>query len=346
MTAPASPPKKVRGEPILAVENLVKHFPITRGVIFQRQIGAVRAVDGVSFDLRRGETLGIVGESGCGKSTLARLLMRLEMPTSGAATLEGRDLFAARGGELRRLRRNMQMVLQDPYTSLNPRMTVGDIIGEPFEIHPGAAPRGSRQRRVQELLDMVGLSPEHINRYPHQFSGGQRQRIGIARALALRPEVIVCDEPVSALDVSIQAQVINLLEQLQDELGLSYIFIAHDLSVVRHICDRVAVMYLGRIVELGTEEEIYQRATHPYTQALLSAVPVPDPEQRDSQNMIRLIGDVPSPANPPSGCRFRTRCWKAQDVCATQDPDTVPRAADPHPSACHFAELREPASPS
>lgn len=346
MTAPASPPRKVRGEPILAVENLVKHFPITRGVVFQRQIGAVRAVDGVSFDLRRGETLGIVGESGCGKSTLARLLMRLEIPTSGVATLEGRDLFAARGGELRRLRRNMQMVLQDPYTSLNPRMTVGDIIGEPFEIHPEAAPRGSRQRRVQELLDMVGLSPEHINRYPHQFSGGQRQRIGIARALALRPEVIVCDEPVSALDVSIQAQVINLLEQLQDELGLSYIFIAHDLSVVRHICDRVAVMYLGRIVELGTEEEIYQRATHPYTQALLSAVPVPDPEQRDNQNMIRLIGDVPSPANPPSGCRFRTRCWKAQDVCATQDPDTVPRAADPHPSACHFAELREPASPS
>ncbi len=346
MTAPASQPKKVRGEPILAVENLVKHFPITRGVVFQRQIGAVRAVDGVSFDLRRGETLGIVGESGCGKSTLARLLMRLEMPTSGAATLEGRDLFAARGGELRRLRRNMQMVLQDPYTSLNPRMTVGDIIGEPFEIHPEAAPKGSRQRRVQELLDMVGLSPEHINRYPHQFSGGQRQRIGIARALALRPEVIVCDEPVSALDVSIQAQVINLLEQLQDELGLSYIFIAHDLSVVRHICDRVAVMYLGRIVELGTEEEIYQRATHPYTQALLSAVPVPDPEQRDNQNMIRLIGDVPSPANPPSGCRFRTRCWKAQDVCATQDPDTVPRAADPHPSACHFAELREPTSPS
>ncbi|WP_016817351.1 ABC transporter ATP-binding protein [Salinispora arenicola] len=346
MTAPASPSKKVRGEPILAVENLVKHFPITRGVVFQRQIGAVRAVDGISFDLRRGETLGIVGESGCGKSTLARLLMRLETPTSGRATLEGRDLFAARGAELRRLRRNMQMVLQDPYTSLNPRMTVGDIIGEPFEIHPEAAPKGSRQRRVQELLDMVGLNPEHINRYPHQFSGGQRQRIGIARALALRPEVIVCDEPVSALDVSIQAQVINLLEQLQDELGLSYIFIAHDLSVVRHICDRVAVMYLGRIVEMGTEEEIYQRATHPYTQALLSAVPVPDPEQRNNQNMIRLVGDVPSPANPPSGCRFRTRCWKAQDICATQDPDAVPRAADPHPSACHFAELREPASPS
>ncbi|MEW2381594.1 dipeptide ABC transporter ATP-binding protein [Micromonospora sp. NPDC047707] len=339
MTAPASP-TKVRGETILAVENLVKHFPITRGVVFQKQVGAVKAVDGVSFELRRGETLGIVGESGCGKSTLARLLMRLETPTAGKATLEGRDLFKASGAELRRLRRNMQMVLQDPYTSLNPRMTVGDIIGEPFKIHPEAAPKGSRQRRVQELLDVVGLNPEHINRYPHQFSGGQRQRIGIARALALRPEVIVCDEPVSALDVSIQAQVINLLEQLQDELGLSYIFIAHDLSVVRHISDRVAVMYLGRIVEIGTEDEIYERATHPYTQALLSAVPVPDPEQRDNRNMIRLVGDVPSPANPPSGCHFRTRCWKAQEVCAAEDPAAVPRAADPHPSACHFAELR------
>ncbi|MFG3640308.1 ABC transporter ATP-binding protein [Micromonospora sp. NPDC047762] len=340
MTASPANPTKVRGETILAVDNLVKHFPITQGVLFQRQIGAVKAVDGVSFELRRGETLGVVGESGCGKSTLARLLMRLETPTSGRATLEGKDLFKASGGELRRLRRNMQMVMQDPYTSLNPRMTVGDIIGEPFEIHPDAAPKGSKAKRVQELLDLVGLNPEHINRYPHQFSGGQRQRIGIARALALKPEVIVCDEPVSALDVSIQAQVINLLKQLQGELGLSYIFIAHDLSVVRHIADRVAVMYLGRIVEIGTEDEIYERATHPYTQALLSAVPVPDPEARDQRNMIRLVGDVPSPADPPSGCHFRTRCWKAQDICATQDPATVPRAADPHPSACHFAELR------
>ncbi|MFC0007003.1 ABC transporter ATP-binding protein [Micromonospora siamensis] len=339
MTAPASP-AKVRGETILAVDNVVKHFPITRGVLLQKQVGAVRAVDGVSFELRRGETLGIVGESGCGKSTLARLLMRLETPTAGRAVLEGRDLFAAKGAELRRLRRNMQMVMQDPYTSLNPRMTVGDIIGEPFEIHPDAAPKGSKQKRVRELLDVVGLNPEHINRYPHQFSGGQRQRIGIARALALRPEIIVCDEPVSALDVSIQAQVINLLEQLQDEFGLSYIFIAHDLSVVRHISDRVAVMYLGRIVEIGTENEIYERATHPYTQALLSAVPVPDPDARENRNMIRLTGDVPSPADPPSGCHFRTRCWKAQEICATQDPATVPRAADPHPSACHFAELR------
>ncbi|PTA44439.1 ABC transporter ATP-binding protein [Micromonospora sp. RP3T] len=339
MTAPASP-AKVRGETVLAVDELVKHFPITQGVLFKRQIGAVRAVDGVSFELRRGETLGVVGESGCGKSTLARLLMRLETPTAGRATLEGRDLFRASGGELRRLRRNMQMVMQDPYTSLNPRMTVGDIVGEPFAIHPDAAPKGSRRQRVQELLDVVGLNPEHVNRYPHQFSGGQRQRIGIARALALRPEIIVCDEPVSALDVSIQAQVINLLAQLQDEFGLSYIFIAHDLSVVRHICDRVAVMYLGRIVEIGTEEQIYRRATHPYTQALLSAVPVPDPAARDRRTIIRLSGDVPSPADPPSGCRFRTRCWKAEEVCAVQDPQTVPRAADPHPSACHFAEVR------
>ncbi|MBQ1019514.1 dipeptide ABC transporter ATP-binding protein [Micromonospora sp. D93] len=345
MTASPASPAKVRGETILSVDNLVKHFPITQGVLFQRQIGAVKAVDGVSFELRRGETLGVVGESGCGKSTLARLLMRLETPTSGRATLEGKDLFKASGGELRRLRRNMQMVMQDPYTSLNPRMTVGDIIGEPFEIHPDAAPKGSKAKRVQELLDLVGLNPEHINRYPHQFSGGQRQRIGIARALALKPEVIVCDEPVSALDVSIQAQVINLLKQLQGELGLSYIFIAHDLSVVRHIADRVAVMYLGRIVEIGTEDEIYERATHPYTQALLSAVPVPDPEARDQRNMIRLVGDVPSPADPPSGCHFRTRCWKAQDICAVEDPQAVPRAADPHPSACHFAELR-PALPA
>jgi peptide/nickel transport system ATP-binding protein len=331
---------KVRGETILQVDNVVKHFPISQGVVFKRQIGAVKAVDGVSFELRRGETLGIVGESGCGKSTLARLLMRLETPTAGKALLEGKDIFKMSGSELRRLRRNVQMVMQDPYTSLNPRMTVGDIIGEPFEIHPEAAPRGARDRRVQELLDIVGLNPEHINRYPHQFSGGQRQRIGIARALALNPEVIVCDEPVSALDVSIQAQVINLLERLQDELGLSYIFIAHDLSVVRHIADRVAVMYLGKIVEIGTNEEIYERPTHPYTQALLSAVPVPDPSARAHREIIRLVGDVPSPADPPSGCRFRTRCWKAQEICAEQDPQLVLRAVDPHPSACHFAELK------
>ncbi|MEO3742218.1 ATP-binding cassette domain-containing protein, partial [Plantactinospora sp. B5E13] len=240
-TPAAGTATKQRGETVLQVENVVKHFPITQGIVFKRQIGAVKAVDGVSFDLKRGETLGIVGESGCGKSTLAKLLMRLETPTSGKALLEGRDMFSLSGSALRRMRRNVQMVMQDPYTSLNPRMTVGDIIGEPFDIHPDAAPRGTRRQRVQELLELVGLNPEHINRYPHQFSGGQRQRIGIARALALKPEIIVCDEPVSALDVSIQAQVINLLEGLQDELGLSYIFIAHDLSVVRHIADRVAV---------------------------------------------------------------------------------------------------------
>jgi peptide/nickel transport system ATP-binding protein len=249
------------------------------------------------------------------------------------------------GPDLRRLRRNFQMVMQDPYTSLNPRMTVGDIIGEPFEIHPEVAPRGSRQARVQELLDLVGLNPEYINRYPHQFSGGQRQRIGIARALALRPEVIVCDEPVSALDVSIQAQVINLLERLQQELGLSYIFIAHDLSVVRHISDRVAVMYLGKFVEIGTDDEIYERATHPYTQALLSAAPVPDPGARNQRSIIRLEGDVPSPANPPSGCRFRTRCWKSEDLCAREEPPLVEHPdADAHPSACHFAALLTPAA--
>jgi peptide/nickel transport system ATP-binding protein len=326
--------------PILQVDNLVKHFPITRGIVFKKKIGAVQAVDGVSFTLARGETLGVVGESGCGKSTLAKLIMRLETPTTGRALYQGKNIFALSGPELRRLRRNIQMVMQDPYTSLNPRMTVGDIIGEPYAIHPEVAPRGDRDRRVQELLDLVGLNPEHINRYPHQFSGGQRQRIGIARALALRPEIIVCDEPVSALDVSIQAQVINLLERLQSELGLSYVFIAHDLSVVRHICDRVAVMYLGKIVEIGTEDEIYSRATHPYTQALLSAVPVPDPTARMKRDVIRLEGDVPSPANPPSGCRFRTRCWKAQERCALEEPPLVLRAADPHPSACHFAEIR------
>jgi oligopeptide transport system ATP-binding protein len=326
-------------EPILEVTDLVKHFPVRVGVLFKRTIGQVKAVDGVSFTLNKGETLGVVGESGCGKSTLAQVLMRLEPPTSGGAKFEGRDMFAMRGAELRKLRRDIQIVLQDPYTSLNPRMTVGDIVGEPFEIHTDVAPKGSRRQKVQDLLDTVGLNPEHIHRYPHQFSGGQRQRIGIARALALRPKVIVCDEPVSALDVSIQAQVMNLLGELQSDLGLSYVFIAHDLSVVRHLSDRVAVMYLGKIVETGTEDQIYERPTHPYTQALLSAVPVPDPTQRGRRDVIRLTGDVPSPINPPSGCHFRTRCWKAQDICATEEPALVVRAGD-HPSACHFAEER------
>ncbi|MFD4209599.1 ABC transporter ATP-binding protein [Micromonospora tulbaghiae] len=328
-------------ENIIEVRDLVKHYPVTRGVVFKKTIGQVKAVDGVSFELKAGETLGVVGESGCGKSTLARVLMNLEKPTGGQVLYKGQDISKLSGGALRRLRRQIQLVMQDPYTSLNPRMTVGDLIGEPFEIHPEVAPRGSRRSKVKELLDLVGLNPEHINRYPHQFSGGQRQRIGIARALALRPEVIVCDEPVSALDVSIQAQVMNLLEKLQAEFGLSYVFIAHDLSVVRHLSDRVAVMYLGKMVEIGTEDEIYERPTHPYTQALLSAVPVPDPTVRESKAIIRLQGDVPSPVSPPSGCRFRTRCWKAQDICAQEVPLLQIRPGSDHPSACHFAEKRE-----
>jgi oligopeptide transport system ATP-binding protein len=325
---------------VLETKGLVKHFPITQGIVFKTKVGAVQAVDGVDIQLRRGETLGVVGESGCGKSTLAKLLVGLEKPTAGEIKVRGENMVTLRGGKLRRARRNIQMVLQDPYTSLNPRMTVGDIVGEPFEIHPEVTPRKGREQAVRDLLDLVGLNPDHINRYPHQFSGGQRQRIGIARALALKPEIIVCDEPVSALDVSIQAQVINLLESLQNEMGLSYIFIAHDLSVVRHIADRVAVMYLGRIVEIGNDREIYEEPTHPYTQALLSAVPVPDPTLRGHRDQIVLEGDVPSPANPPSGCRFRTRCWKAQDICAEQDPALVLREKSPHPSACHFAEIR------
>jgi oligopeptide transport system ATP-binding protein len=330
-----------RSEVVLETKGLVKHFPITQGIVFQHKVGAVRAVDGVDIQLRRGETLGVVGESGCGKSTLAKLLVGLEKPTSGEIMVRDQNMVTLKGGALRKARRNIQMVLQDPYTSLNPRMTVGDIIGEPFAIHPEVTPRKGRDRAVQDLLATVGLNPGHINRYPHQFSGGQRQRIGIARALALKPEIIVCDEPVSALDVSIQAQVINLLESLQNELGLSYIFIAHDLSVVRHISDRVAVMYLGKIVEIGNDSEIYEKPTHPYTQALLSAVPVPDPLLRGNRDQIVLEGDVPSPANPPSGCRFRTRCWKVQDICAEQEPLLEIRERSPHPSRCHFAEVRD-----
>ncbi|OII69379.1 ABC transporter ATP-binding protein [Streptomyces sp. CC77] len=332
-------------EPLLEVRDLVKHYPLTRGVLFKKHIGAVKAVDGVSFDLYKGETLGIVGESGCGKSTVARMLVNLERPTSGHIRYQGEDITRLSGRALKAVRRDIQMVFQDPYTSLNPRMTVGDIIGEPYEIHPEVAPKGDRRRKVQELLEVVGLSPEHVNRYPHQFSGGQRQRIGIARGLALRPRIIVADEPVSALDVSVQAQVVNLLEGLQAEFGLSYVFIAHDLSIVRHISDRVGVMYLGRIVETGTDAEIYDHPTHPYTQALLSAVPVPDPEAREHRERILLAGDVPSPANPPSGCRFRTRCWKARERCAMELPplDVPPWFRDVdtgarHASACHYAE--------
>lgn len=327
------------GEVILKAEDLVKHYPIKAGVI-RRTVGHVRAVDGVSFELYKGETLGVVGESGCGKSTLGRLLMMLEEPTSGAVTFDGVDMYSQKGAALRKLRRDIQIVFQDPYTSLNPRKTVGDIVGEPFDIHPDAAPKGSRKQRVQELLELVGLNPEHINRYPHQFSGGQRQRIGVARGIALNPKVLICDEPVSALDVSVQAQVVNLLEKLQRELDLAYIFIAHDLSVVRHISDRIAVMYLGKIVEIGNDAEIYERATHPYTQALLSAVPVPDPVLEATREQIVLHGDVPSPANPPAGCRFHTRCWRAQEICFTEPPELVHRkdGVETHRSACHFAE--------
>ncbi|MGW7264217.1 ABC transporter ATP-binding protein [Streptomyces sp. NPDC054842] len=343
---------KTTAEPILEVSGLVKHYPLTRGIVFRKQVGAVKAVDGVDFTLGPGETLGIVGESGCGKSTVAKMLVNLEKPTAGVIKYRGEDVTKLSGRALKAVRRNIQMVFQDPYTSLNPRMTVGDIIGEPYDIHPEVAPKGDRRKRVQDLLDVVGLNPEYINRYPHQFSGGQRQRIGIARGLALRPEIIVADEPVSALDVSVQAQVINLLDRLQDEFDLSYVFIAHDLSIVRHISDRVGVMYLGRIVETGRDAEIYDHPTHPYTQALLSAVPVPDPEAREHRERIILTGDVPSPANIPSGCRFRTRCWKARERCALE----VPLLAVPaefrlldgpaaHDSACHFAEEKHVVAP-
>jgi oligopeptide transport system ATP-binding protein len=334
-----SPPRT--GEVVLKAENLVKYYPIKAGVL-RRTVGQVKAVDGVSFELYKGETLGIVGESGCGKSTLGRMLMRLEEPTAGKLTFDGVDVYSQTGGDMRRLRRDIQIVFQDPYTSLNPRKTVGDIVGEPFEIHREVVPKGGRRQRVQELLDLVGLNPEHINRYPHQFSGGQRQRIGIARGVALNPKVIVCDEPVSALDVSVQAQVVNLLEKLQNELGLAYVFIAHDLSVVRHISDRVGVMYLGKLVELGDEDQIYSRPTHPYTQALLSAVPLPDPTMRKMREQIVLTGDVPSPANPPVACRFHTRCWKAQEICSIDEPPLIerPDGESAHLSACHFAEPR------
>jgi oligopeptide/dipeptide ABC transporter ATP-binding protein len=330
-----------RREVVLKAENLVKHYPIKAGVL-RRTVGHVKALDGVSFELYKGETLGIVGESGCGKSTLGRMLMRLEEPTDGKLIFDGVDVYSQKGTAMRKLRRDIQIVFQDPYTSLNPRMTVGDIVGEPFEIHTDVVPKRGRRQRVQELLDLVGLNPEHINRYPHQFSGGQRQRIGIARGLALNPKVIICDEPVSALDVSVQAQVVNLLGELQGRLGLAYIFIAHDLSVVRHISDRVGVMYLGKLVELGDEDQIYSRPTHPYTQALLSAVPLPDPTMRNIREQIVLTGDVPSPANPPPACRFHTRCWKAQEICSIEEPLLIerPDGESAHVSACHFAEPR------
>jgi oligopeptide transport system ATP-binding protein len=319
---------------LLKVDNLCKYFPINKGLIFSRQAGAVRAVDGVSFDVYSGETLGLVGESGCGKSTTGRTIVQLYRPTSGRVIFEGQDLAQLKGEQLRRKRRHIQMIFQDPYASLNPRMTVGEIVGEPIDIHQTY--KGDKKRkRIEELLALVGLNSEFINRYPHEFSGGQRQRIGIARALSLDPKLIVCDEPISALDVSIQAQVVNLLEDLQTEMGLTYLFIAHDLSMVRHVSDRIAVMYLGVIVELSERNELYSKPYHPYTQALLSAVPFPDPEVEEKRKRIILEGDVPSPINPPSGCRFHTRCQYASEICTIEKPEF--REITPkHFVACHF----------
>lgn len=319
-------------EALLEVKNLVKHFPITQGIIFSKKVGAVQAVDDVSFTVNKGETLGLVGESGCGKSTTGRVILRLIEATSGEVRFEGRNILTLNAKEMRELRKDMQIIFQDPYASLNPRMTVGDIIAEPLKIH-GLAKGKERQKRVQELLEVVGLASYHARRYPHEFSGGQRQRIGIARALAVRPKLIICDEPVSALDVSIQAQVINLLQDLQKEFGLTYLFIAHDLSVVKHISDRVAVMYLGKIVELADKYELFDNAQHPYTQALLSAIPVPDPHYKRERTILQ--GDVPSPINPPSGCRFHTRCPKVMDICKVQVPESV-EVSPNHWVACHL----------
>ncbi|MFC9282582.1 ABC transporter ATP-binding protein [Streptomyces collinus] len=321
---------------LLRVESLTKHFPIKKGIL-QRQVGAVKAVDGIDFEVRRGETLGVVGESGCGKSTMGRVITRLQDPTGGRITFDGQDITRLRTGQMRPLRRDIQMIFQDPYGSLNPRHTIGSIVSAPFRLQ-GVEPEGGVKKEVQRLLELVGLSPEHYNRYPHEFSGGQRQRIGIARALALKPKLVVADEPVSALDVSIQAQVVNLMDDLQQELGLTYVIIAHDLSVVRHVSDRIAVMYLGKIVEIADRTSLYEAPMHPYTKALMSAVPVPDPKRRGQKSeRILLRGDVPSPIAPPSGCRFHTRCWKATEICKTTEPKLVELRTGQQ-VACHHPE--------
>ena len=342
--APSQAPASRAADALLRVTGLQKHFPVTRGVVFRHQVGAVRAVDGIDFSVAPGETLGLVGESGCGKTTTGRMLTRLLEPSAGQIIFDGRDITHLGSRRMRPLRRDVQMIFQDPYSSLNPRHTVGSIVGAPFRLQ-GVHPEQGTRKAVQELLERVGLNPEHYNRYPHEFSGGQRQRIGIARTLALHPKLIVADEPVSALDVSIQAQVINLLDDLQGDFGLTYVVIAHDLAVVRHIADRVAVMYLGKIVELAASDALYTSPRHPYTVALLSAVPSSSPGRRRSRERVRLTGDVPSPLNPPPACRFHTRCWKAQEICRTTEPPLA-ELAPGHQVACHFPEpAARPAEP-